>query len=150
MGTPVDLWVRHGNQITHYDGTDLAGFQMLTTPGAEELPPGRARLFLVKPETRKPGGTITNRGARTYEMWHKRDPKKVVDLDGVPDELGVRLGRAERLDYASDKWRDRRSTVQYTHSFLEKRPLVYVDREHNPRAFCLVGGDMAITRHGIE
>jgi hypothetical protein len=151
LGRPLDLWVRKGNTVTHYMGSDLKGFQMLTTPDAEERRPGRARLFLVKPRAIKANGKIHRPGARTYEMWHKRNPKQGLELTGIAEGAPVLLGRADRLDYASDKWKPRGNHVGYTHSFLDgKPPLVYADRIRSPRAFVLVGGDMSITRRGIE
>jgi hypothetical protein len=152
LGRPIDLWVRHQNRITHYTAKDLAGFQMLTTPNAEELAPGRARLFLVKPKKINAGGKIYGPGARTFRTWHKRDPDTSLELDGIADAIGTQRGRADTLDYSSAKWLPPGSRPQdYTHSFLEGRPpLVYVDRLQRPTAFVLTGGDMRITRHGIE
>lgn len=150
LGRPLDLWVRKGNQVTHYNGPDFKGFQMLTTPEAEELAPGRARLFLLKPRTVKAGGRVHSAGARTYEMWHRKNPKGATELRGLPDDIATLLGRAEQLDYRSSKWQSRGAPRAYTHTFLEGLPpLVYADRLKNPRAFVLVGGDMTITRHGI-
>jgi hypothetical protein len=149
LGEPLDLWVQKGDQVTHYGSRDLKGFVMLVGVGAEQAAPGRTRLYLVLPRKIKADGRSFGAGAATFRAWHQRNPDAVIEYTGLPDAMGAKLGRAVRVDYRSDKWGGR--NIEYTHDFYEGRPpLVYADRADRPRGFCLVGGDMRITKHGIE
>lgn len=150
LGRPLELVVHRNRTVTTYGEPDFAGFHMLVPPGAEDMAPGRVRLYLVRPTTVKPGGRVPAAGAQTFDNWHDRDPDGRLNLDGLPERIGVRLGRALRLDYASDKWSRARREVEYTHAFGSGQPWVYADNQKAPRAFVLVGGDMHVTRHGIE
>jgi hypothetical protein len=149
LGEPLDLWVQKGNQVTHYGPRDLKGFIMLVGEGAEQTAAGRTRLFLVLPRKIQADGRSFGAGAATFRAWHQRNPDAMLEYTGLPDSMGTKLGRAVRVDYRSDKWGGR--NIEYTHDFYEGAPpLVYADRADRPRGFCLVGGDMKITRHGIE
>ena len=150
LGRALELVTAQGDSVTQWDEVD--GWQMLTTPDAEDLQPGRARLYLVPGELQaQQQVNPETHGGDTYRAWHDRDAELIGELD-APDAFGADLGRALRVDYASDKWRNPGEEVEYTHDFTEgKPPRVYADFDGRgqPRGFVLVGGDMAITPEGI-
>jgi hypothetical protein len=149
LGTVLELVTRDRRGVTTWD--EVKGWHLLTTDDAFERAPGRARLFLV-PGTLAPTPRAPRRaGNRAYRAWHEREADKVDELE-VPDAIAVRMGRALRLDYASDKWRGRGDPVEYTHDFCEgdgRPPIAYATSRANPRAFVLTGGSMLVSRAGI-
>lgn len=152
LGRALELVTVDGNEVTTWDEVD--GWHMLTTPNAEELTPGRSRLFLVPGEfDQKRAANPDTAAGRTYAKWHDRDADFVGDLDDLPEGFDVPLGRALRVDYSSDKWNNPGKTVEYTHDFENAPPLVYAafkgDPIRKPVGFVLIGGDMAITPEGI-
>ena len=149
LGRALELVTENSDRATLWDEVD--GWHLLTTPEAEDRQPGHARLFLVPGKLEGQREAKENKGGDTYNAWHSRNPEFVGELD-VPEEFGELIGRATRLDYASDKWNNPGDVVEYTHDFTGagKPPLVYGDFDGNkPRGFMLVGGDMAITSGGI-
>lgn len=146
LGTALVLVTQFRNQVTTWE--EVAGWQLLTTVDAMNRT--RARLFILQG---KLGGNKAPSGAGvdTYERWHKRDAVNLGELK-TPDEIGVKVGRALRIDYRSDKWGKRDRSVDYTHDFFEdggRPPLVYVDDAKRPRGFVLSGGSMVVSERGI-
>jgi hypothetical protein len=93
--------------------------------------------------------------ARTYEQWHERRPTKNTELDGLPDLIGVYIGRAMRIGYASDKWHEAGKVIDYDHDYTEpgyEPPEVWADRLDlsHARAIAIVGGNQRITADGID
>lgn len=151
IGTALELVTERGEERVLWD--EVHGWHVLTTPGAFEQAPGRARVFLVPGKLTKTDTAIPARGSDAFERWHKRAADKVGELD-VPDDFPDYVGLAVRLDYASDKWRGKGRFVEYTHSFVDdgEPPRVYSApprRGAVPRGFALSGGSMAITEGGI-
>lgn len=147
LGTALVLVTQEGDRVTTWD--EVAGWNLLTTVDA--IDQARARLFIVPGKLRASTSSPHGRGARTYDRWHDREPAKVGELR-TPDELGVKVGRALRIDYRSDKWGARGRTHDYTHDFYEdggRPPLVYVDDRKRPRGFVLSGGSMTVSERGI-
>ena len=64
----------------------------------------------------------------------------------VRDKLKREGGRAIHIIYNSDKFGDRHN---YIHTF-DSPPIVWVDREWEPRMIVLTGGSIHITKRGIE
>lgn len=94
-------------------------------------------------------------GRRTYEQWHERQAAEVIEVDDLPDLIGVYVGRATRIGYSSDKWNKRGKMVDYEHDFTEGRhtaPECWADTAElaDARALVIVGGDMRITEDGID
>ncbi len=151
LGNAIELVTIDGDNVTRWN--EVKGWNMLTTPEAFEHGPGRARLFLVPGELDNPRPPRdAEKGTQAYDRWHKRTSDVVGYLDG-PDGASELVGRATRLDYASDKWRNRGQPVEYTHAFDEDQafpPLVYVDNPSDPSLFILTGGDMRVTEAGID
>jgi hypothetical protein len=124
---------------------------VLTDAGAEQLEPGRARLFLVAPDSRRPAEPEAGeRAARTFETWHGFDPRGVYALD-VPalSEFGPSIGDAVSIVYRSDKWEGR--PVDYVHEFKGENPpkVTLVGTPEAPRAMVLRGGAFRVTRRGL-
>ncbi len=156
LGSAIELVTQDGDQQTFWGEVD--GMQMATDPDAMDRGEGYAKLYLWKgddPELDDDAEPFETMEAAfdTYAEWHDRPPTQVDEYD-VPDQFDATpVGRAIRLDYASDKWNDAGQVVEYTHDFFEgdgSPPLVYVDSRERPRAFVLVGGDMRITARGID
>ena len=155
LGRALELVTQEGDRQTFWDEVD--GFQMWTDPNAVDRAPGYARLFLVAGDDPDGDGddfADMDEALATYAEWHRRDATNVTEVVDLPDRFGTTpIGRAIRLDYASDKWGREGREVEYTHDFFERGgspPLVYVDNRETPRAFLLVGGSMTITARGIE
>lgn len=151
LGRTLELVTLEGDNVTTW--SEVNGWYLLTTANAFDQPPGRASLFIVPGEFEADLGAVEDESAaaRAYRRWHERDFDFVGLLD-VPDSAGTKIGRALRLDYASDKWNRRGRVIEYTHDFTDGGalpPVVYVRNRANPKAFVLSGGHMQITEAGI-
>lgn len=151
LGTVLELVTRQGAQHTTWEG--IEGYQLATDADATERKPGYARLYLWEgkdPEPSDDDEKLSLEALETYAAWHDRAPDGVEHYDVPADFDATPVGRALRLDYASDKWCARGELTEYTHDFTEgSPPLVYVDDRERPRAFVLVGGSMTVTPRGI-
>jgi len=49
-----------------------------------------------------------------YKIFHKKDPRGVVTLRGLPREF-VEIGRGEAVMYETDKWEDDGNDTRYKH-----------------------------------
>lgn len=150
LGEGAELVVSEGDVLTSWD---VSGFMMCCPPDAEDRAPGHARLFLLEGDLADVKALEGNPAAqRTYEMWNDRGAEFKGYME-TSKQLSACMGRADRLDYDSDKWNDRGEMEGYTHDFFEhgrrRPPLVWTDDPDAPEAFLLVGGDMMITRDGI-
>lgn len=105
------------------------------------------RLYLFK----KPGETVDNpksdlfkRGSKLYRAFtrHSVDKTKKGTV-AVPRK---QVGRAIHVVYESAKFG---KTAHYIHTF-DKQPIVWVDKPNLPKIMVLTGGDIRITRRGIE
>ncbi len=149
LGRALELVTLEGDNVTRWD--EVAGWHLLTTADAFNREPGYASLFIVPGEFTGDLGDAPTAAARAYRRWHKRDFDMVGALE-VPDSAGTKIGRALRLDYASDKWNRRGAIIEYTHDFTEDEalpPIAYVRNREDPKAFVLSGGHMTITERGI-
>lgn len=150
LGTALELVTEDGDNQTLWD--EVNGWRVLVS--SEAFDQSRPRLFIVPGELENMKSDDAERAhARAhdgYARWHDRAPDagRVGWLE-TPDNIGTAIGRAVRLDYASDKWGGR--VVEYTHSFTDdgRPPLAYVNNRNDPQGFALVGGDMTITEEGI-
>lgn len=91
----------------------------------------------------------------TYAAWHRREPSHVDTLDGLPDVIGVYIGRATRIGYRSDKWKPKGHAQDYDHDYTEPgytAPEVWADRADldHAHAIVIVGGNQRITPEGID
>lgn len=155
LGTTLELVTEDGDMRTLWD--EVAGWRLLAPTDAFDRRAPYGRLYLVPGEFEAEADPECPdalrglmRGTGAYRRWHSREHDYVGVLD-VPDNVGTAIGRAVRLDYASDKWHTRGRTVEYTHDFTEYggAPLAYVRNRRDPKAFVLAGGDMEITERGI-
>lgn len=154
MGRALDLVVENGERRAFYS-MQRYGWHLLTTPGAMEREAGHGRMWVVR-------GRIENRrrlddddehsdAQGTYEDWHHRDADWVGDLEELPDDFPILLGRAVRLGYASDKFRDKGEILAYEHDFSEPGPLVHAtDDGDDPKGFFISGGGFTVGPRGIE
>ncbi len=156
LGRTLELVTLEGDNVTRWD--EVAGWHLLTTADAFDREAGYASLFIVPGEFRTEdygdpddfGGDETAY-ARAYRRWHQRD-FDMIGMLKIPDSAGTKIGRALRLDYASDKWNRRGAVIEYTHDFTEGDalpPVAYVRNRKDPKAFVLTGGHMTITERGI-
>lgn len=152
LGTALELVTEQGERQTTWDEVD--GWRLLAPTDAFERAAPYGRLYLVPGELEAADDPEAlrelMRRTSAYPRWHDREAEWAGVLD-VPDSVGTDIGRATRLDYASDKWQTRGRTVEYTHDFTEHGapPLAYVRNRRDPKAFVLAGGDMTITIRGI-
>ena len=151
LGIALELVTEEGDLHTLWNEVD--GWRVLVSPDAFDQ--SRPRLFIVPGDLEEmedaDAGRAHARAQDAYARWHERAPDagRVGWLE-TPDRIGTPIGRAVRLDYASDKWGG--EVVEYTHSFKEDgqlAPLAYVHNRNDPQGFALVGGEMTITEQGI-
>lgn len=107
------------------------------------------RIFLFKrpPQKNKvasPKNRYIKRGERFYRVFNRRKADEV--FKGSVHELKKRVGRAIHVVYESNKFGPKR---QYIHTF-DAQPIVWVDKENLPKIVALTGGDIRITKRGIE
>ena len=107
------------------------------------------------PRTRNPSRDIPEHAAELYERWNEREAEHVTDVDGLPDLIGIYVGRAMRIGYSSDKWNARGKSIDYEHDFSERghiAPECWADTADlaDARALAIVGGTMRITEDGID
>ena len=105
--------------------------------------------------TPREGAVLPEHAAELYERWHEREAEHVTDVDGLPDLIGIYVGRAMRIGYSSDKWHARGKTIDYEHDFSERghiAPECWADTADlaDARALAIVGGTMRITEDGID
>jgi hypothetical protein len=152
LGTVLDLQVEHDDMRTTV--THWKGWALLADADSMERAAGRARLFLVPFKVDGPRERQSDDAEDTYWRWHKRNPRKVLQLD-VPDTFGALQGRVLRIGYRSDKWTRRGNARDYDHDFREGgalAPLIYTNARtlQGARGACITGGDMRVTERGID
>lgn len=154
LGTVLDAELEHGDQ--RIEITEWAGYHILADHDAFTRRAPHARLYLVRGHLERPRSEPNEkrvaRGLRDYERWHKREPKRIAELDWKP--ANYPQGRMVTIGYRSDKWGPRGRRHDYTHSFLEdggRPPLVYTNTRTLASAstIVVVGGSMRITERGI-
>lgn len=157
LGTVLDLTTQSDAQRTLWESADVGGMLMCADADAMQRRPGAAALYLLRGPSEAGGKKTddTDDAEETYERWHKREPKNVRQLDGLPDLIGVYIGRACRIGYRSDKWHDRGDHEDYDHDYTEpgyEMPEVWADRVDlgQARAIVIVGGNQRITEEGID
>lgn len=149
LGTVLDATIAHGRKRTVVD--EWRGFQLLT--GEAAFDQSRPRLYLVRGRLGGDPGVNGDKGAETYSRWHKREPRRVGELN--TQAARYPQGRMVRIGYRSDKWSRRGTTADYDHDFLEdggSAPLVYTNTRTLAAAttIVVVGGSMRITEAGID
>lgn len=121
--------------------------------GAEQLPAGAGRIYIVRPTGASAPSDPPAPGTRasdTFREWHAFDPSEQYRLD-VPAvvEFGPAVGVAYCIIYRSDKYGD--GMIDYDHKFkADSEPTIaVVGTLESPRAILLRGGAFRITRRGI-
>ena len=155
-GTVLDLTI--ATRDVRIFVTEWDGWQMLVSERAMLLPPGRAKLYLVKGAIRSKvllQGDEHDQAQEQYERWHQRDAESIGEIVDIPDTIAYRQGRLLRIGYRSDKWTRRGKGRDYDHDFTEnghRPPLIYTNTRalERARAAVIVGGDMSITEGGID
>lgn len=100
-------------------------FAQVFSPAPQANP---GELMIVNPTENPDGGLDTTRAEKTYEMWHKREPRnaKVVRPRVKDNDLMCCVGNAHSIIYASNKWeKDLRKTNSYIHHF-DSSPKVWM------------------------
>ncbi len=148
--------IANARELTLADGmvykwTVAERWPLLTLPGAERLPPGRGRLFLVSPSgaTRPEAAGERPRAARTFETWTARPPRREFDLDVPAADEFTPIGHAVNIVYRSDKWG--RPNTDWTHPFKKSNPpqVGVVGTQAQPRAVTVYGGAFRVTNRGL-
>jgi hypothetical protein len=103
------------------------------------------RLYLFpRPKQRAQNPVDIQRHERLYKVFNRRESDEL--LQGNIRALKRRAGRANHVVYHSDKFGRGRD---YIHIF-DNPPIVWVDKPNLPRIVGLTGGDIRITKRGIE
>jgi hypothetical protein len=77
---------------------------------------------------------VSNRTLGLYRMWHAKDPSKLIETTfDFPDVVGE-LGRAMRIIYWSDKWKENGSGDYYEHDFDSEPPVFCESSDYKERS----------------
>jgi hypothetical protein len=153
LGTVLEAVVLRGTVKTTVH--EWRGMKLLAAHDAFDQRPASLYLVRAKPvkvDQVKQSQRKVERGAKSYERWHDREPVALYEI--ATREATHRQGRLVRLDYRSDKWHRRRHTIEYTHDFTErggKGSLVTTDTRDLSKARTVVcsGGTVRVTERGI-
>lgn len=88
-----------------------------------------------------------NAAVKAFERFKDRDPNRLRRAEYPVGGQWRSYGRAERVDYHSDKWGQRAS---YTHDLGPSVVLYRQGPANGPWCFVLRGGRLTVTRRGIE
>lgn len=104
--------------------------------------------FDARPKAKAPKKDINvGEAIDAFERFVDRDAKKINRRQYDVSGPWVKLGRAKRIDYWSDKWGDKSG---YTHTLGPNVQLYRQGPERGPWAFCLRGGNLRCTPRGLE
>jgi hypothetical protein len=154
LARQLDIEIAEGDgALRRYRWTLADDWRTLTPAGAEELPAGSGRLFLVPPPSSS--GTTEppadSAGVDTFVTWHSFEPREAFAAD-VPTvaEFGTRLGTARSIVYRSDKWQPG-EPLDYEHEFKPSEPpeVRIVGTAEAPRAVLVRGGAFRVTSRGL-
>lgn len=153
LGWVLDATLEREGKIIKVND-DWYGWFMATVPGAEHMPEGRARIYLLSSDSyfakNKP---VTEKAADTFREWTTNEPQEVFQTE-APDDFGHVQGRMVRLGYKSDKWEKRGQYHDYEHNFTEDdgvAPIVRTDTAdiRESKGAVMQGGTMRVTAQGI-
>lgn len=149
IGRARELTIDTGRRFSWAIADD---WRILTPAGAEQLPQGQGRLFIVPPPRNKRGKVApeASAAAETFKTWHSFGPLRAVQLEvpGVED-FRERIGQATSIVYRSHKWSGKRT--DYEHHFSRRLPpdVLILGSVETPRAVLVRGGEFRVTARGI-
>lgn len=156
LGVALDLTTECGSKRTTWEGRDVGGMVLACDADAIGRPKGTAAIYLLREEAPADDSAPPSPdAAETYRTWHRRDADGRRELGGLPDVIGVYIGRATRIGYRSDKWHKRGTAEDYDHDYTEPgyvAPEVWADHGDlaKAEAIVIVGGNQRVTAEGID
>jgi len=101
-------------------------------------------IFGIHNAKTEPIDPTNKRAAAMYRRFNRRYPDQCFHT--TAPEAKMMVGVANHIVYESDKFGPMR---QYIHKF-ETPPSIYVDNPNKPRFLAILGGNIRITKRGIE
>lgn len=151
----LDVTIAGGDgAVRRYRWSIRDDWRVLTPAGAEHLPAGSGRLFLVPPPPASASvepAPKDGAGVATFVEWHQFEPREAIstDVPGVSD-FAARLGTAIGIVYRSDKWQPG-DPLDYEHPFKPSEPpeVWIIGTAEAPRAVLVRGGAFRVTARGL-
>jgi len=149
----LDVTIADGEgKVRRYRWTLADDWRTLAPAGAEALPAGAGRLFLVPPPSSSSSEPpADSAGVRTFVEWHQFEPREAFSAD-VPtvSEFSTRLGTARSIVYRSDKWQPG-EPLDYEHEFKPSDPpcVFVIGNVEAPRSVLVRGGAFRVTARGL-